>query len=559
MATEVIYSNEARQRMIHGLDLLAHAVRLTLGPAGPSVMIEHRTHGLPPIVSRDGVTVANAISLIDPIADLGARILRDVANGVSREAGDGTTSSIVLAYSMAKAAIKFITAGADPMQIKKGMDLACLAVIEDLKARSVDGSAEQTIIKVASIASREEEIGHLLAKVVKRLGKGCTLNLELGHSMEDEFEVVEGTRYEQGFISPYFVTDHDRQVVELENPYVLFYDEELSHIDQLIPIYDMMREEDRSLLIIAENLKDNALATTLLNRTRGLLKVVAVKPPAFGDRRLKHLADLAVLTGGKVLLSAHGDIPELATLEDLGQAARVIVDAESTTIISGAGNPEAIAERLAGLRLELALVLARKPGDGSPSGNLHEINDLEERITHLSSAMGVIRVGGVTDIDIKERLTRIENAWRSVSAALEEGVIAGGGGSLLRARSALDGLEGENQDHGMGIAAVRDALAAPIQQIAINAGLSPDTVMDKLLALDMPFSVFDASTCSYGDAFEKGVLDPVKVVRLALKNAVGVVGLMITTEAIVTNIRDTSAWDSYDPEVAAATREDPRA
>jgi len=559
MATEVIYSNEARQRMIHGLDLLAHAVRLTLGPAGPSVMIEHRTHGLPPIVSRDGVTVANAISLIDPIADLGARILRDVANGVSREAGDGTTSSIVLAYSMAKAAIKFITAGADPMQIKKGMDLACLAVIEDLKARSVDGSAEQTIIKVASIASREEEIGQLLAKVVNRLGKGCTLNLELGHSMEDEFEVVEGTRYEQGFISPYFVTDHDRQVVELENPYVLFYDEELSHIDQLIPIYDMMREEDRSLLIIAENLKDNALATTLLNRTRGLLKVVAVKPPAFGDRRLKHLADLAVLTGGKVLLSAHGDIPELATLEDLGQAARVIVDAESTTIISGAGNPEAIAERLAGLRLELALVLARKPGDGSPSGNLHEINDLEERITHLSSAMGVIRVGGVTDIDIKERLTRIENAWRSVSAALEEGVIAGGGGSLLRARSALDGLESENQDHGMGIAAVRDALAAPIQQIAINAGLSPDTVMDKLLALDTPFSVFDASTCSYGDAFEKGVLDPVKVVRLALKNAVGVVGLMITTEAIVTNIRDTSAWDSYDPEVAAATREDPRA
>jgi len=558
MATEVIYSNEARQRMIQGLDLLAHAVRLTLGPAGPSVMIEHRTHGLPPIVSRDGVTVANAISLIDPIADLGARILRDVANGVSREAGDGTTSSIVLAYSMAKAAIKFITAGADPMQIKKGMDLACLAVIEDLNARSVDGSAEQTIIKVASIASREEEIGHLLAKVVNRLGKGCTLNLELGHSMEDEFEVVEGTRYEQGFISPYFVTDHDRQVVELENPYVLFYDEELSHIDQLIPIYDMMREEDRSLLIIAENLKDNALATTLLNRTRGLLKVVAVKPPAFGDRRLKHLADMAVLTGGKVLLSAHGDIPELATLEDLGQAARVIVDAESTTIISGAGNPEAIAERLAGLRLELALVLARKPGDGSPSGNLHEINDLEERITHLSSAMGVIRVGGVTDIDIKERLTRIENAWRSVSAALEEGVIAGGGGSLLRARSALDGLESENQDHGMGIAAVRDALAAPIQQIAINAGLSPDTVMDKLLALDTPFSVFDASTCSYGDAFEKGVLDPVKVVRLALKNAVGVVGLMITTEAIVTNIRDTSAWDSYDPEVAAATREDPR-
>jgi chaperonin GroEL len=545
--------------MIQGLDLLARAVRLTLGPAGPSVMIEHRTQGLPPIVSRDGVTVANAISLIDPIADLGARILRDVANGVSREAGDGTTSSIVMAHSMAKAAIKFITAGADPMQIKKGMDLACLAVIEDLKASSVDGSAEQTIIRVASIASREEEIGHLLANAVNRLGKGCTLNLELGHSMEDEFEVVEGTRYEQGFISPYFVTDNDRQVVELENPYVLFYDEELFHIDQLIPIFDMVREEERALLIIAEDLKDNALTTTLLNQTRGLLKVVAVKPPGYGDRRLKHLADLAVLTGGKVLLSAHGDIPELATLEDLGQAARVIVDVESTTIISGAGTPEAIAERLAGLRLELDIVLARKPGEGSPSGNLHEVNDLEDRITHLSSAMGVIRVGGITDIDIKERLTRIENAWRSVSAALDEGVIAGGGASLLRARRALDGIESNNLDYSMGIAVVREALAAPIHQIAINAGLSPGTVVDKLLELNTPLGVFDAASRSYGDAFEKGVLDPVKVVRLALKNAVGVVGLMITTEAIVTNIRDTSAWDSYDPEVAAATREDPRA
>lgn len=558
MAIEVVYSNEARQRMVQGLDLLARAVRLTLGPAGPSVMIEHRTHGLAPIVSRDGVTVANAISLTDPIADLGARILRDVANGVSREAGDGTTSSIVLAHSMAKTAIKFITAGADPMQIKKGMDIACSAVIDDLKTSAVDGSAEKTIIRVASIASREEEVGLLLAKAVNRLGKNCKLTLELGHGMDNEFEVVEGTRYGQGFISAYFVTDHDRQVAELENPYVLFYDEELSHIDQLIPIFDLVREEDRPLLIIAENLTDKALTTTLLNHARGLLKVVAVKPPAYGDRRLKHLADLAVLTGGKVLLSAHGDIPELATLEDLGQAARVIVDAESTTIISGAGNPEVIAERLAGLRRELSIVLARKPGEGSPSGNLHEIGDLEDRIDLLSSAMGVIRVGGVTDIDIKERLTRIENAWRSVSAALEEGVIAGGGCCLLRTRRVLEGLEGGNQDQDLGIAVVREALAAPIQQIAVNAGVNPDTVIDKLLILDAPFSVFDASTHSYGDAFEKGVLDPLKVVRLTLKNAVGVVGTMITTEAIVTNIRDTSAWDSYDPEVAAATREDAR-
>ncbi|NMM29070.1 MAG: molecular chaperone GroEL [Glaciimonas sp.] len=559
MATEVIYSDLARQRMIQGLDLLARAVRLTLGPAGPSVMIQHRAKSLAPIMSRDGVTVANAISLTDPIADLGARILRDVANSVSREAGDGTTSAIVLAHSMAKEAFKSIAAGADPMQIKKGMDLACSAVIDEIKARAVDGSAERTIVRVASLASREEEIGHLLAKVVNRLGKGCTLNLELGQGREDEFEVVEGVRYGQGFVSSYFVTDKARQVAELERPFVLFYDEEISHIDQIIPIYDMVREADRPLLIIAENLTDKALTTTVLNQIRGIIRVVAVKPPAYGDRRLQHLADLAVLTGGRVLLSAHGNTPECATIDDLGQARRVIVDAESTTIIGGAGDPLEIAQRLAGLRSEFAQVVARRPGEGSPSGNLHELNDLEERIAHLSGAMGVIKVGGVTDIEIKERLTRVENAWRSVSAALDEGVLAGGGADLLRARSALEGIDGANQDQARGVAVVRDSLAAPLRQIAVNAGLSPDTVMDKLLALDTPFGVFEASTRSYGDAFEKGVLDPVKVVRLALKNAIGVVGLMITTEAVVTSIRDTSAWDSYDPEWAAATREDPRA
>lgn len=559
MAVEVVYSNKARRQMVHGLDLIARAARLTLGPAGPSVMIEHRTHGLQPIVTRDGVTVANAISLTDPVADLGAQILRDVANGVSREAGDGTTSAIVLAHCMAKAAIRFITVGADPMQVKKGMDLACLTVIEALKACAVDGSSAAAIVHVATIASREEEIGHLLAKVVNRLGKGCTLNLELGYSMEDEFEVVEGTRYGQGYLSPYFITDEDRQVVELENPYIFFYDEELMSIDQLIPLYDMVREEERSLLIIAENLKDQALATTLLNQSRGLIKVVAVKPPAFGDRRLKHLADLAALTGGKVLIFGHGDNPELVTLTDLGQASRVIVDADSTTIISGKGDPEVIAERLAGLRLELGRVQARRPGDGSPSGNMHEIDDLEDRITHLASAIGVIRVGGITDIDIKERLTRIDNAWRTVSAALEEGVVAGGSASLLWARHVLENLESPNLDHNMGIAVVMEALAEPVKQIAVNAGLNPDTVVDKLLELNEPLGVFDAYTCTYGDALELGVLDPVKVVRLALKNAVGVVGLMITTEAIVTNIRDTTAWDSYDPELAAATREDPRA
>lgn len=558
MANEVIGSDASRQRMIRGLDLLAKAARITLGPAGPTVLIEHRTSGIAPIVTRDGVTVANSISLDDPVADLGARILRDVANAVSREAGDGTTGAIVLAHCLTRAAMRSITAGANPMQVKKGMDLACAAVTEHLKAGAADGSSERTITKVAAIASREEEIGHLLAKAVARLGKGCTLNMELGQGREDEFKVIEGLHYEQGYLSPYFATDKVRQLAELDNPYILLFDGEISKIDQLIPVFDAVREADRSLLIIADNVTEGALTTTLLNHVRGIIKVVAVKPPAYGDRRIQRLGDLAALTGGKALLTAYGDSPERATLADLGQAKRVVVDATSTTIIGGAGTAAAIADRVAGIRLELARVMAKKPGDGSPRGNLQEIDDLEERIAHLSGAIGVIKVGGTFDIEIKERLTRMENAWRSVSAALEEGVVAGGGAALLRARRALESIEGANYDQSRGVAAVREALGAPLRQIAANAGLSADDVMDTVLDLDGAFGVFDASSLSYGDAFEKGVLDPAKVIRLALKNAVGVVGLMMTSGPVITAIRDTSAWDNYDPDWAAATRENPR-
>jgi chaperonin GroEL len=558
MANEVISGEHARQRMVRGLDRLARAARVTFGPSGPTVLIQHRSAAAPPIVTRDGVTVANSISFDDPVADLGARILRDVANAVSREAGDGTTGAIVLAHCMAKAALRSITAGADPQQLKKGMDLACAAVIADLRSRAADGSAAATIARIASIASREEGVGRLLAQAVARLGHGCTLNLELGQGRENEFQVIEGLRYDQGFFSEYFITDKARLVAELDHPYVLLSDAEISHIDQLIPVFDVVREAERPLLIVAENLSGNALTTTLLNHVRGIIRVVAVKPPAYGDRRLQRLGDLAVLTGGTALLTSHGQRPEDATLAHLGQLRRVVVDAQSTTLIGGAGDAAAIAGRVAGLRAELERCKARKPGDGSPRGNLQEAEDLEERIAHLAGAIGVIRVGGEVDIEIKERLTRVENAWHSVRAAIEEGVVAGGGAALLRARLALDAIECGNDDQARGVAVVREALAAPLRLIAANAGLSADGVVDRVSERDADFAVFDAASLRYGDGFELGVLDPLKVIRLALKNAVGVVGLMMTSGAVVTAIRDTSAWDGYDPEWAAATREDPR-
>lgn len=558
MAKEVIESKDARIQMAQGIDLLARAVSVTFGPAGPSVIIQHRTAGLPPVISRDGVTVANAISLEDPIADLGARMLRDVANSVSREAGDGTTGSIVLAHRMAKEALKSITAGADPMQIKKGMDKACALVVENLRAQAADGTTEEVMTKIGTISSREKEVGVLIAGAVKRLGNNCILNIEMGDGREDVLEVIEGIQYNQGYASPQLVTDNARHIAELENPLILFYDEEIHNIDQLIPAFEIAGEEGRPLLIVSEGLIDAALSATVMNHGRGVIKVCAIKPPGYGDHRPARLMDLAMLTGGKVFLKANGEDPENVTLEDFGQATKAIIKEEITTIIGGVGDKAAIAERIVGLKKEAHYYRNRKPGEGSPTGNLHEAEDLEERIANLSGAIGVVHVGGCFDIEIKERMVRVENAWNSVSAAIEEGVVPGGGAALFRSRKVLESLKGANPDQDRGIAVLREALAAPIRLIATNAGLSADVVQHTLSLSDDPFGVFDASTETYGNAYEKGVLDATKVIRLALEKSVGIIGTMLTSETVISAIRDTTAWDSFDPKWAAETREDPR-
>lgn len=559
MAKEIIVHAEALPRMLAGLGKTARAVASTLGPSGPSVLIEHRAAGQPPIVSRDGVTVANAIQHADPVADLGARLLRDVAGAVSRQAGDGTTSATVMAECLARQVLKSVAAGAHPVRLKKGMDQACAAVVAELKAGAVPADDQAIVAQVAYTASGEASIGELFADVVRRLGRSGALELEMGHSRKDEFEVVEGARYGQGFLSPYFVTDKTRQVAELERPYVLMYEGEIERIDDLIQLYDSVTEAGRSLLVVADDVTGGALTTTLLNHVRGNIRVVAVKPPAFGDRRPLHLADLAVLTGGRVLRPTYGDCLARAQVADLGQAVRVVVDAESTTIIGGAGAADAIEQRQAALQRELQQLRDRSPGTGSPTGNLVDAEDLEARIGRLSGAIGVVRVGGSTDIEIQERLTRVRNAWASVSAAMTEGVVAGGGAGLLRCRRALQELVGADDDQQRGIEIVGIGLAAPARRIAVNAGLDPDQVEDRIVAGNGSGDFLDARTRSYANAFDAGVLDPVKVVRLGLQNAVGAVSLMLTAGAVVTEVRRSSFAPGFDPEWAAATRENPRA
>ena len=557
MAKEVILHEDALPRLLAGLGETARAVASTLGPAGPAVLIEHRTRGLAPIVSRDGATVAKAIRHADPIADLGARLLRDVASAVSRQAGDGTTTATVIADSLARQVLAAIAAGAHPTRLKKGMERACSAVVDELRIAAVAADDERVIAQVAHTASGEESLGGLFAQVVRRLGRNGSLELEMGRGRSDEFEVVEGARFEQGYLSPYFVTDKTRLVAELERPYILLYEGEISRIDDLIPLYDAVGEAGRSLLLIADNVTEGALTTTLLNHVRGVIRVVAVRPPAFGDRRPLHVDDLAALTGARVLRCAYGDSLVQAQLTDLGEARRVVVDAGSTTIIGGAGDTAAIVARRAGLQQELGQLRQRRAGEGSATGNLVDAEDLEARIARLGGAMGIVRIGGALDLEIQERLTRARNAWSSVSAAMAEGVVAGGGAGLLRCRHALEGLTAADEDQRRGIEIVGASLAAPLRRIAANCGQDPDQVESHVAAAGSD-SLFDARRRAYDDAFACGVLDPVRVLRLGLQNAVGVVSLMITAGAVITDIRRDLA-PGFSAEWAAATRENPRA
>jgi chaperonin GroEL len=560
MTKQIIYNPEARLKLMHGINSVAKAAVVTMGSAGPAVMIQHRTDGIMPIFTRDGVTVARSINFEDRIVDLGGRMLRDVAGAVSRQVGDGTTTAIVLAQKLAQESLKSVAAGFHPLQLKKGLDLALTLIEKYLLDNAVTGVTPDWIEKISAVATKNEKgVGKLLANALEELGLEGSLTFQLGNGREDELEIVDGIHYEQGYLSPYFVTDKNRAEAILENPYILLYDREISDLMDLIPILEEVKAQGRSLLIIAENVIDKALTGLLLNHVQGVFKVVAVKSPGFGDKRINRLKDLALLTGGQAILDDYSS-PKLEhiTLDLLGQAQRVVVTEGTTTIIGAKGDAEKVKQRMTNLRTEADLILAIKPGVGSPSGNKHDFGELEERVALLSGRTGVFSVGGLADFEMKERMVRIENAYMSAKAALEEGVLPGGGVSLFNGIKMLNSVIAENAEQQQGITIMKLALAAPLQSLTRNAGLNPEMVIARLNTANDEHFTLDTQRACYGNFLEIGIIDPVKVTRLALRNAVSVVATMMTTEAIVMNVPDLSIMDGYSPEWAAATREDPR-
>ncbi len=560
MSKLIIYNPEARLKMLAGIDHVARAVKVTMGSDGPPVLIQHRTDGILPVFTRDGVTVAKSINFDDRITELGGRMLRDVAGAVSRQVGDGTTTAIVLAQKLAQECLKSVAAGFHPLQLKIGLDNALALVENKLLDSAVVGVNADWIEKIAAVATKDEPgVGKLLAEAIEKLGDQGALSFQLGNGINDELNIVDGSEYPQGYLSPYFVTDKTREEAVLDNPYILLYDRDITDLMDLVPILEDVKSQGRSLLIIAENVIDKALSGLLLNHVRGIFKVVAVKPPGFGDKRINRLKDIALMTGGQAILDDYSS-PKLedVTLEQLGQAKRLVVTASSTTLFGVMGDADAVAAHVETLRNEAALILAKKPGEGSPSGNKHDFEELEERMAFLAGKAGMFSVGGITDFEMKERLVRIENAYNSVKAALEEGVLPGGGVALYRCGAALDGVIAENTDQQQGFAILQQAMAAPLYQIIHNSGYNSEDVLFKLKASGDDFTAFDTRHARYGNFLDIGIIDPAKVMRLALRNAVSVVGTMMTVEAVVMNVPDLSMMAGYSPEWAAATREDPR-
>ncbi len=522
-AKEVRFGDSARSRMVKGVNILANAVKVTLGPKGRNVVLE-KSFGAPTI-TKDGVSVAKEIELEDKFENMGAQMVKEVSSQTSDIAGDGTTTATVLAQSILAEGMKAVAAGMNPMDLKRGIDKAVSAAIAELRNLSKPCTDDKAIAQVGTIsANSDEEIGRIIADAMTKVGKEGVITVEEGQSLANELDVVEGMQFDRGYLSPYFVNNQQNMSAELENPFILLYDKKISNIRELLPVLEGVAKSSRPLLIVSEDTEGEALATLVVNALRGIVKVCAVKAPGFGDRRKAMLQDMAILTGGTVISEEVGLSLEKATLDDLGTAKKVVVTKENTTVVDGAGNSADIEARVAQIRAQI-----------EETSSDYDREKLQERVAKLAGGVAVIKVGAATEVEMKEKKARVEDALHATRAAVEEGVVPGGGVALIRALSALTGLKGDNHDQDVGIDIARRAMEEPLRQIAYNAGDESSVVVNKVKEGEGNYG-YNAATGVYGDMIEMGILDPTKVTRSALQNAASVSGLMITTEAMVAEL-----------------------
>ena len=522
-AKDVKFGDSARQRMLEGVNILANAVKVTLGPKGRNVVLD-KSFGAP-TVTKDGVSVAKEIELKDKFENMGAQMVKEVASRTSDEAGDGTTTATVLAQAIVNEGLKSVAAGMNPMDLKRGIDKAVVEAVKEITALATPCTDSKAIAQVGTIsANSDHSIGSLIAEAMEKVGKEGVITVEEGTSLENELEVVEGMQFDRGYLSPYFINNQDNMSAELDDPYILLVDKKISNIREMLPVLEAVAKSGRPLLVIAEDVEGEALATLVVNNMRGVVKVAAAKAPGFGDRRKAMLQDIAILTGGTVISEEVGLTLEGATLEDLGHAKKVQLTKENTTIVDGAGKADEIEGRVKQIRAEI-----------EDTSSDYDREKLQERLAKLAGGVAVIKVGAATEVEMKEKKARVEDALHSTRAAVEEGIVPGGGVTLVRALGAIENLTGDNEDQNVGIAIARRAMEAPLRQIVTNAGYEGSVIVDKVKQLTGKEG-FNAANGEYGDMLELGIVDPAKVTRTALQSAASVAGLMITTEAMISEI-----------------------
>ena len=519
-AKEIKFGDDARQRILKGVNILSNAVRITLGPKGRNVVLD-KSFGAP-TVTKDGVSVAKEVEVKDKFENMGVQMLKEVASKTSDIAGDGTTTATVLAQSIVTEGLKSVAAGMNPMDLKRGIDKAVIAVVKELENNSKPCDDQKSIAQVGTISANDDSaIGDIIAEAMSKVGKEGVITVEEGSGLENELDVVEGMQFDRGYLSPYFINNQQSMSVELEEPYIMLHDKKISNIRDLLPLLEAVAKSSRPLLIVSEDVEGEALATLVVNTIRGIVKVAAVKAPGFGDRRKAMLEDLATLTGGTVISEEVGLTLEKVGLDDLGSAKRVVITKDDTTVIDGAGKKSDIESRINQVRKQI-----------EDSTSDYDSEKLQERVAKLAGGVAVIKVGAATEIEMKEKKARVEDALHSTRAAVEEGVVPGGGVALLRALKALDGMKGDNEDQNIGINIIRRAMQEPLRQIVMNAGGEPSVVVNEVLKRK-DNEGYNAATDEYGDMIKMGILDPTKVTRSALQNAASIAGLMITTEAMV--------------------------